>query len=299
MTLTELFQAFDLHLTLKHRSGATLRYYANTRASLERHFAESPGDEAPLAEHVTVHQLRQFVAGLEVSGLGSGGIHAHVRAVRALFNWAVKEEMLEKSPAKRLELPALPQKRQPAVTALGVKKLLEAARATDQPLRDRALLLTLFDTGVRVSEFVGLCFEDVLFEQGLLRVQGKGNKERFVPVGARAMDEIARYRRKERDPKHAGVRHVFLSRAGSLMTRSGISIRLALLARAVGIGREQVAPHAFRRGFAVEFLRNGGDVFTLQQILGHTSLEMTRRYVTFLDEDLKSAHLRFSPVDWM
>jgi len=76
-----------------------------------------------------------------------------------------------------------------------------------------------------------------------------------------------------------------------------VGIRLAGLARRSGLKREVVAPHAFRRGFAVAFLRNGGDVFTLQQIMGHATLEMTRRYVAFLDEDLKAAHLRFSPGD--
>ena len=118
-----------------------------------------------------------------------------------------------------------------------------------------------------------------------------------VPIGATAMTEIGRYQRRERKPQHQHFQQVFLGRYGEPLTRSGVGIRLTRLGQTANVTRDQVAPHAFRRGFAVEFLRNGGDVFTLQQILGHSTLEMTRRYVSFLDEDLKTAHLRFSPGD--
>jgi integrase/recombinase XerD len=128
-------------------------------------------------------------------------------------------------------------------------------------------------------------------------VRDKGNKQRYVPIGSTAMTEIASYQRRERKPQHRHLQQVFLGRHGEPMTRSGVGIRLTKLGKTSNVTRNQVAPHAFRRGFAVQFLRNGGDVFTLQQIPGHSTLEMTRRYVSFLDEDLKTAHLRFSPGD--
>lgn len=295
MSTDTLWQHFLYHLKVKRRSKATVRYYEVTRKTLAR-FMEKHGIEAN-AETLTVGHLRSFLVWLEEEGLGPGGVHAHARALRSIFNWAYKEELLTRNPAKRLELPALPRERQPTVDSETVRKLVKACKATEQPLRDTALVLTLFDTGLRVAELLGLTMSDLLFDRGLLRVIGKGSKERFVPIGAKAMQAVSAYLRRERQEKHAGVQSVFLSRPGLPLTVSGIGIRLAKLAKCIGIDREDCAPHAFRRGFAVEFLRNGGDVFTLQQIMGHSSLEMTRRYVAFLDDDLKAAHLRFSPVD--
>lgn len=296
MTMDDLWTQFLLHLKVERRSPATLGFYGVTRRTLERFAAEARLPDA--ADAVTTAHLRAFVLWLGAQGLGPGGVHAHVRAVRACFNWAAREELLARNPAGRLELPKLPRQRLPAVTPEQVPTLLRAAKAGDQPLRDTAVVLTLFDTGLRVSELVALRQADVLAGRGLLRVEaGKGEKERVVPVGTKALTAITAYARRERRPQHAGVQHLFLARHGLPMTRSGIGIRLNTLAKRAGLSRADVAPHAFRRGFAVGFLRNGGDVFTLQQILGHASLEMTRRYVAFLDDDLKLAHLRFSPGD--
>ncbi len=295
MSTDALWQQFAYHLKVKRRSKNTLANYDVTRRTLSR-FLQEQGIEAEVAT-LTVSHLRAFLLWLEEQGLGPGGIHAHARAVKAVFNWAEKEELIQRNPAKRLELPSLPKERQPTVTTVTAQALQKACKKSEQPLRDLAIVLTLFDTGVRVHELIGLRLEDLQFERGLIRVMGKGAKERFVPVGSKAMTAITGYIRRERRQKHAGVRHVFLSRCGQPLTREGVGIRLAKLAKSVGIAREACAPHAFRRGFAVEFLRNGGDVFTLQQIMGHSSLDMTRRYVTFLDDDLKAAHLRFSPVD--
>ena len=296
MTTAQLWEQFFYHLRIKRRAKTTLLYYGVTQRALERYAAKDPTFPADPAL-LTVTHLRAFITSLEAHGLAAGGVHAHVRAIKALLGWAHAEELLPRNPAKRLERPALPNHRLPTVTATQIGVLLKVARESDQPLRDTALLLTLFDTGIRLAEVIGLRLTDILPERGTLRIVGKGDKERPVPIGSRALGAVSAYMRRERHPQHAGVHHLFLSRTGQAMSRSGVSILMLRLSRQAGLKREQAAPHAFRRGFAVEFLRNGGDVFTLQQILGHSSLEMTRRYVNFLDEDLKSAHLRFSPGD--
>lgn len=215
------------------------------------------------------------------------------------MNWAYREELLPSNPVQRLELPTLARVRLPTVDMQLAKQLLAVCKTRGQPLRDAALILTLFDTGVRVQELVSLCLciEDLLFERGLVRVMGKGSKELFVPIGGRAMRAVSAYLRRERAPAHAGARQVFLGRSGLKLTKSGVTLRLLRLGERLDLPRSACSPHTFRRGFAVEYLRNGGDVFTLQQIMGHANLEMTRRYVTFLDDDLKTAHLRFSPAD--
>lgn len=296
MTWETLWEQFYYHLRIKRRAKTTLTYYSVTQRSLTRYgqaqpaFPSSPSD-------LTDQHLRSYVLWLEAQGLAPGGIHAHVRSIKALCTWAHREELLPRNPAARLERPTLPRHRLPTMTREQVSRLLKEAKGTDQPLRDVAIVMTLFDTGIRLAEFIGLRMSDIQPERGLIRVIGKGDKERSVPIGTRALTMLTSYTRRERRPRHEGVQEVFLNRHGQTMTRSGISIRLMRLSKAAGFTREMTAPHAFRRGFAVEFLRNGGDVFTLQQILGHTSLEMTRKYVNFLDEDLKAAHLRFSPGD--
>jgi len=295
VTIEDLWQQFFFHLKVKRRSKTTLVYYGCTERVFGRFAAaqDLPTD----VEQIGVRHLRAFLGWLHEQGLAVGGVHGHARAIRSLFNWAYREELLTRNPAARLELPSLVRERMPTMTADTVKRLLAACKAFDQPLRDAAIILTLFDTGVRSQELLDLDTNHLLFERGLIRVMGKGSKERFVPIGARAMQAVTVYMRRERRPSHEGVKSVFLSRNGLKLTKSGVGIKLLKLGQASGLKRSACSPHTFRRGFAVEFLRNGGDVFTLQQILGHATLDMTRRYVSFLDEDLKAAHLRFSPGD--
>ncbi|WP_309572861.1 tyrosine-type recombinase/integrase [Deinococcus sp.] len=296
MTWEQLWEQFYYHLRIKRRAKTTLHFYGTTQRALGR-FAAAEGSLPDTPEAVRVLHLRAFMTWLEVQGLAAGGIHAHVRSLKSVFAWARREELLSADPSLRLERPTLPRHRLATMTPESVASLLTAARRTAQPLRDVAVLLTFFDTGLRLEELITLRREDVRPEKGVLRVIGKGDKERSVPIGTKALTAINSYTLRERRARHEGVRELFLGRSGLPMTRSCISILLERLAAQTGHQRAQATPHTFRRGFAVEFLRNGGDVFTLQQILGHSSLEMTRRYVNFLDEDLKVAHLRFSPGD--
>ena len=260
LMFSDLWEQFTYHCRVKRRSSNTLAYYGTTAkaftAFLEQH-------ELGSLEVLTVQHLRAYMQELEVKGLGPGGLHAHVRALKAIFNWAYREELIERNPSLKLERPNLPKLRLPAVTPLMLLSVMRAAKSSEQPFRDTALLITLFDTGIRVSEFTALRLEDLRFERGLIRVQGKGDRERFVPLGSTAMTEITRYQRRERTPSQQHEQRVFLGRYGEPITRSGVATRLTNLGKTVNLTRDQIAPHAFRRGFAVQFLRNGGDVFTL------------------------------------
>ena len=295
MTVWQLWQQYEYHLRIRRRSVNTLNFY-RVGAQGFTTFLVAEGVMDDIAT-LTVTHLRSYMTWLEARGLGIGGIHARGRTLKALFNFALREELIERNPVTRLELPTLPHDRLPAIAPDQVQASLECSKHSLFPLRDRAMVLTLFDTGIRVSELVGLRLGDLRLERGLIRVLGKGNKERFVPVGSRAMLAMTAYIRRERKPFLPVLDQLLLGRSGKPFTRFGVSQRLADIATELSLPVSQLAPHAFRRGFAVQFLRNGSSVFELQQILGHTSLEMTRRYVNFLDEDLKAAHLRSSPGD--
>ncbi|GAA5500361.1 tyrosine recombinase XerC [Deinococcus xinjiangensis] len=301
-SLDALWEGFFYNLRVKRRSHNTLAYYAVTQRMLGRFTEEYPHWPRDMQD-LTVQHLRAFSVWLERGApdrkpCGPGGLHAHVRAVKALMTWAYREELLARNPAERYERPKLPRKRLPSVTPEQAQKVFRQAKETDQPRRDLALVRVLYDSGLRVSELCDLKLADLDPARGLLTVQsGKGDKSRTVPLGTRAFSALAAYLQKERDPLHEGIQHVFLARTGRPLGTSGVAQRLEMIAQACRLNKSDITPHAFRRGFAVEYLRQGGDVFTLQTIMGHVSLDMTRRYVQYLDEDLKSAHLRFSPGD--
>lgn len=298
MKLRELHQIHRRHLLASRRAPETLTFYA---ASVNRWeaFLEDTGAEDDVGK-ILRHDVQAFQLWLRDQGLKPGGEHALLRGLRATLRWAVDEELISADPFKKLKMPSLPREAPPTVQPDEVAAMLKAARAGSQPLRDVALLMTLFDTGIRMSEVIALNTGDLDVVAGVIRIRAetaKREKGRVVPVGIKTARAIAAYERKARRPARGTVETLFLSREGLPLTRSGLTQLTLRLARAAGIPRAHVAPHAFRRGFAVGFLRAGGDLFALQQILGHGSLQMTKRYVAYLPSDLQRQHALFSPAD--
>ena len=163
--------------------------------------------------------------------------------------------------------------------------------------RDKAILLILLDTGIRVSELCDISIDDVNLESGRIFVTGKGNKSRFVFLGKISRQAIWSYVA-ERFPNHEPPKDepLFVERYGMYrLTRQGVLQLVRRLGTKAGI--KGVHPHRFRHTFAVEFLRNGGNVFELQQLLGHSDLEMSRRYVKLAQVDLETSARRASPAD--
>jgi integrase/recombinase XerD len=299
MLLSSLHAAHIRHLSSMRRSPATLIYY---RYGLEplTEFLKLKGLAAD-TDVITRAVLTEFQLWLrETRGLGPGGEHAVLRAIRATFRWALFEELIEKDPTLKIRMPTLPKERPPAVQPHEVAVCLKVAAELSQPLRNRALLLFLYDTGLRQGEVLQLEVDDLDLNTGQITVRGstaKGGRGRTVPLGIKSARAIARYERHERKPALPMIRTLFLSRTGEPMTKGGLTHLLVKVAAAAGLPRDHVAPHAWRRGFAVGYLRNGGDMFSLQQILGHQTLDMTRRYVKYLPSDIQRQHLRASPAD--
>ena len=299
MLLTDLHQIHVRHLAALRRSPATIAfYYFSLEPLLE--FMAGQG-LAPDADLITLPLLRDFQLWLRDSrGMKPGGEHAVLRGVRATLRWAAEEELIARDPTAKLRLPALPGERPPAVQPGEVERCLKVAAGMTQPLRNRAILLCLYDTGLRMGEVLGLRVEDLNMHTGMVTVRAetaKREKARVVPMGLKTARALNRYERQERRPALPLVRALFLGRTGEPMTRGGLTHLLVKVSAAAEIPRAHTAPHAWRRGFAVAYLRAGGDIFSLQQILGHTTLEMTRRYVKFLPDDLQKKHSLASPVD--
>jgi len=162
--------------------------------------------------------------------------------------------------------------------------------------RNQTIFMLLLDTGLRIGELVNLKVADVHMNEGFLKVLGKGKKERIVPMGSNAQRALQRYLFRYRpEPAHQGIDNVFLSIDGKTITENSTKLILARVAKKSGVTR--LHAHLCRHTFATRFLINGGDVFTLQRILGHSTLAMVGHYIDLASDHVAIQHRRFSPLD--
>ncbi len=223
-------------------------------------------------------------------------IHGYYRVLRGFFNWLEEEELIEANPMKRIKAPIARTETKQPISDEHVTALLQAARNSTNKKRDEALLLLLLDTGLRASEVCSLKVEDVDLTTRSFKVCGKGNKIRVAYFGQATLKSLVGYLRKRRAEPHEPL---FASRTGGALTANSLRQLTERLAIAAGVPPSQCGPHAFRRTFAVSILRAGANLFSVQAMLGHTDLQMTRRYVSLADADVESQHRQFSPVDRM
>ena len=246
---------------------------------------------------VTPALLSQFVFHLKDLGLEATSIRRQVSATRAYFRFLVGEGHIARDPAERLQTPKRWRTLPSVLSVAEIDALLDAPN-TDRPLgwRDRALLETAYATGARVSELVGLTVPNVHFDDALLRVFGKGGKERLVPVGRRALGAVAVYLRQVRPELDRGQSRgrLFLNARGGPLSRVGAWGIIRGAAVAAGIAK-RVTPHTLRHTFATHLLEGGADLRAVQEMLGHSDLATTQIY-THVDRDyLRSVHKRFHP----
>ncbi|MDE2125283.1 MAG: tyrosine-type recombinase/integrase [Armatimonadetes bacterium] len=254
-------------------------------------------------------ELRQFLAYVTNGHQEAGGrwgnaqqtrpvrprtVHTYHGHLRTLFRWIVSEDGLGVSPMERIPVPTSRADQVQPFTTDQVEALLNAAKRSQMAYRNQAIVYFLLDTGLRASELCSLNREDVDFQARRCGVVGKGNKRRMVPFGKTAAKSLWNYLKAE--PQEPGE-PLFMSERGERLTRSGLRLLFVRLGRSARLQAARCSPHTFRHTFAVEFLRAGGNVFTLQQILGHTSLTMTNRYVALAQADIENQHRQYSPAD--
>lgn len=247
-------------------------------------------------EQVDPSTLRRFLVHLADCGHNDGGVANIYGAVRSFLRWFADEYAPPGwvNPASRIKNPKRPDAPLDPLDIGHFNKLL----ATCEPKtfagdRDRALLLFLLDTGMRHQEVTDVAVGDVdLLSGEVLIRQGKGRKSRFVFVGPTTRRALAAYLRYREDD---GETALWLTRTGTPLSRSGIFEVVRRRATAAGVPVPGM--HEFRRAFAVNYLRAGGDVATLQRLMGHTDLRVINRYLKLLNEDLRRAHEQFSPVE--
>ncbi len=220
-----------------------------------------------------------------------------VSALRRFFQFALREGLRADDPTSDLESPKLPRSLPKSLSEEDVERLLAAPDvSTAQGLRDRAMLETLYASGLRVSELVSLKSAQVSEDMGVVRVLGKGAKERLTPLGEEALDWIARYKREAR-PELLGARKsdaLFVTALGRAMTRQAFWGLVKRHALAGGI-RASVSPHTLRHAFATHLVNHGADLRVVQMLLGHADISTTQIYTHVARERLKALHRKHPP----
>jgi len=295
--LAEVGAAYVQHLRVeKGRSEHTVRAYAADLASLAD-FAAAQG--VGRAEDVDLSLLRWWLADMRERGLAPATLARHSASARGLFAWARRTGRITVDPALRLATPNVPTT-MPTVLGVGamdaVLNLADDDADTGEPLalRDRLIVELLYDTGIRVSELVGLDVDDIDEQRRTVRVLGKGNKERTVPYGQPAQAAITTWLRKGR-PELAtaasGAALVLGARGGRLDPRTAREV----VHRATAAGATSVGPHALRHSAATHLLEGGADLRVVQELLGHASPVTTQRYTHVTIERLRTAFEQAHP----
>jgi len=231
-------------------------------------------------------------------GLSGHTVNTYMRSIRAFWSWLVSEEIIDTNPFSKLRIPKPPRKVMATFSPYQIESLLGAMNGSTEGYRNMVIVLTLLDTGLRVNELTNLKVENVWLEEGLIKVLGKGNKERLVPIGKQIRKMLWRYINQYRpEPARPNLDNLFLTRDGRPLTKNRVDSIMKRYGKMAGLVGTRCSPHTLRHTFAINFLRNDGDVFSLQKILGHSSLEMTRRYCELANVDIKKAHAIASPLD--
>jgi integrase/recombinase XerD len=241
--------------------------------------------------------IPRYLLALREAGLNPRSVARHLSAIRQFHRFLVREGLAAEDPTAHLESPR-PWRRLPGVLSSEEVERLLAPRplTTPQAVRDRAMLEVLYASGVRVSELVGLRLSDLDLQVGVVRVLGKGNKERLVPLGDAAMESLRTYLAQGR-PRLEKTRpspHLFLGRHGRGLTRQMFWILLGRYVRAAGITK-RVTPHTLRHSFATHLLERGADLRIVQLMLGHADIGTTQIYTHVSRARLKAIHAKYHP----
>ena len=243
-------------------------------------------------------QLQEFVGYINELGMSAFSQARILSGIKSFYKYLMFEELIDKDPTALIEGPKLGRKLPDTLEYHEIEKLLEAIDlSSPEGGRNRAMLEVLYSSGLRVSELVELKRDNVYFTEGFLRVIGKGNKERLVPIGRDALKYIKIYVEEIRPhvPVKAGQdSFVFLNKRGKKLTRVMIFIIIKNLAQKIGL-KKSISPHTFRHSFATHLIEGGADLRAVQEMLGHESITTTEIY-THLDRDyLKQVIKEFHP----
>ncbi len=283
--------SFYLDRKANGRSSYTLTWYKTYVSALVDWLAEQGVTELG---RITPTHIRSWLIELRERKLADRTIHHHASAARTFLNFCVDEGLLATSPMARVKMPALPKDILPAFSPEDVQRLIKFA----DTIRDRAIVLCLLDSGCRKNEFVALNVRDVDIEAGTVTVkQGKGKKDRTTFIGTKARRALNKYLNERPGHKPSDPLWASTTAPHERLTERGLHAMLRRLGERAEV--ENCHAHTFRRTMALWSLRNGMNIYALQQIMGHSDLEVLRKYLALVEQDLSEAHSEHGAVDHM
>ncbi len=260
-----------------------------------REFAKFLGEKD--LKSLTYLDVRSFLAFLKTKEYSKSSIARKLACLRSFFKYLARENVLQENPAAGISTPKKEKKLPSFLNPDEITKLLEApAKNCWEEKRDKAILEMLYSSGLRVSELVGLNHDDLDFFSGLVRVRGKGKKERIVPVGQIALKTLKDYldAKCPKEPANAIKRPLFISRLGSRLTDRSVRRMILKYVKKSALGKG-VSPHTLRHSFATHMLDRGADLRSVQELLGHANLSTTQIYTHVTTQRLKDAYLAAHP----
>jgi integrase/recombinase XerC len=275
----------------------TLKGYREDLHALVDYLADGDGN-CPAPGSITTGELRSFVSALHEAGFAKSSIARRLASVRSFLRFGQREGWAKTNPAKALRNPRKSHKLPHFLSTDEVGKLLAAPEGnTPAAIRDRAILETLYSAGLRVSELVGLVDGDLDFVAGIVRVRGKGRKERLSPVGSyatRALKKWLAVRQLSPREKTGREAPVFTNKFGTRLTTRSVARMLEKHLKVTGLD-SRTSPHTLRHSFATHLLDRGADIRSVQELLGHKSLVTTQIYTHVSTANLKAAYEKAHP----
>lgn len=278
-------------------SALTIKSYGEDLASIVEYFRDFAGG-VPNAESVTVAELRGYVAYMHECEYSRSTMARRLACLRSFFRYCCREQLATTNPAKALRTPRAGRRLPHFLSTEQVAQLLEAPPANTPPgLRDRAILETLYSAGLRVAELASLNVGDWDCDAGILRVMGKGRKERVSPIGKYAALALARWIEvRDPDPTAPTVQQgaMFLNKRGRRLTTRSVGRLLEKYIRETGLDK-LTTPHTLRHSFATHLLDGGADLRSVQELLGHKSLTTTQIYTHVSTKRLRDTYQKSHP----
>jgi integrase/recombinase XerC len=281
----------------RNASDLTIKSYREDLDVLQEYFADSTG-KLPAPSAVSTTELRGYVSALTEAGYAKTSIARRLASLRSFFRFCQREGLVDGNPAKPLRNPRRTRTLPHFLSSDELDQLLTAPPGHDpMGLRDRAMLETMYSAGLRVSELVGMNDGDLDFDEGLVRIRGKGRRERLAPIGSHAARAITIWQghRKLASNAPKGLQApVFTNKFGRRLTTRSVGRMLEKYLRITGLD-QRTTPHTLRHSFATHLLDHGADIRSVQELLGHKSLSTTQIYTHVSTAGLRAAYERAHP----
>ena len=293
--MRELIDTFLNYLSVER--GLANNTISSYREDLNFYISFLEKSHINIVSKIERNDVTNFMLSQKDKGIAANSIARRLAAIRMFHRFLTRERILKRDPTAMIDSPRLWKKVPDTLTLNEVEALIAQPNIRNiQGLRDKAILETLYATGMRVSEAVNLRFDDVNLDIGFLRCIGKGNKERVVPVGSKAISSIKRYLEASRKQflKNGNCEFLFLNRFGKRMSRQSYWKILKKYAKEVNI-KKPIRPHILRHSFATHLLERGADLRSVQEMLGHSSISTTQLYTHIDRNRLKTIHKQFHP----